>query len=57
MSKPSGFSYGWVVVAVGALMTCVGMGAMMSLMAERLRATYDGRSGQYERVEQAAYAR
>ena len=24
-------SYGWVVVAVGALMTCVGMGAMMSL--------------------------
>ena len=31
MSKPSGFSYGWVVVAVGALMTCVGFGAMLSL--------------------------
>ena len=25
------FSYGWVVVGIGALMTCVGMGAMMSL--------------------------
>ncbi|MDQ8727301.1 MFS transporter [Bradyrhizobium sp. LHD-71] len=24
-------SYGWVVVGVGALMTCIGMGAMMSL--------------------------
>ncbi len=23
--------YGWVIVAVGALMTCVGMGAMFSL--------------------------
>src|SRR6478735_9688042 len=25
------FSYGWVVVGTGALMTCVGMGAMLSL--------------------------
>jgi MFS family permease len=25
------FSYGWVVVGAGALMTCVGMGAMLSL--------------------------
>jgi MFS family permease len=25
------FSYGWVVVGIGALMTCIGMGAMMSL--------------------------
>ncbi len=25
------FSYGWIVVGIGALMTCVGMGAMMSL--------------------------
>src|SRR5262249_60769994 len=24
-------SYGWVIVAVGALMTCVGIGAMFSL--------------------------
>lgn len=24
-------SYGWIIVAVGALMTCIGMGAMMSL--------------------------
>jgi MFS family permease len=31
MSKSSGFSYGWVVVGVGALMTCIGMGAMLSL--------------------------
>jgi MFS family permease len=31
MSKSSGLSYGWVVVAVGALMTCVGFGAMLSL--------------------------
>ena len=29
--KPSTFDYGWVVVGVGALMTCIGMGAMMSL--------------------------
>ncbi len=25
------FSYGWIVVGIGALMTCIGMGAMMSL--------------------------
>ena len=25
------FSYGWIVVGAGALMTCVGMGAMLSL--------------------------
>jgi MFS family permease len=25
------FSYGWVVVGIGALMTCIGIGAMMSL--------------------------
>lgn len=31
MSKPSGFNYGWVVVGAGALMTCIGMGAMLSL--------------------------
>src|SRR6478736_6653202 len=31
MNKPSGFNYGWVVVGTGALMTCVGMGAMLSL--------------------------
>src|SRR6266481_1449304 len=31
MNKPSGFEYGWVVVGAGALMTCVGMGAMLSL--------------------------
>lgn len=31
MSKPSGFDYGWVVVAAGALMTCVGFGTMLSL--------------------------
>ena len=31
MSKSSGFSYGWVVVGAGALMTCVGFGAMLSL--------------------------
>ena len=31
MSKPSGFSYGWVVVGAGAMMTCVGFGAMLSL--------------------------
>src|SRR4249920_1392869 len=30
MSKP-GFNYGWIVVGAGALMTCVGMGAMLSL--------------------------
>src|SRR5258705_3615810 len=31
MSKSSGFSYGWIVVGAGALMTCVGFGAMLSL--------------------------
>jgi MFS family permease len=31
MSKSSGFDYGWIVVGAGALMTCVGMGAMLSL--------------------------
>src|SRR5258708_2482319 len=31
MSKALGFSYGWIVVGAGALMTCVGMGAMLSL--------------------------
>ena len=31
MSMPSRFNYGWVVVGAGALMTCVGMGAMLSL--------------------------
>ncbi len=25
------FNYGWVIVAVGALMTCVGFGSMFSL--------------------------
>jgi MFS family permease len=31
MSKASSFDYGWVVVAAGALMTCVGFGSMLSL--------------------------
>ena len=36
MSKPAGFSqssfsYGWIVVGAGALMTCVGFGTMLSL--------------------------
>jgi MFS family permease len=31
VSKPSRFEYGWIVVGAGALMTCVGMGAMLSL--------------------------
>ncbi|MCJ9734171.1 MFS transporter, partial [Bradyrhizobium sp. PRIMUS42] len=31
MSKPSSLDYGWVVVAAGALMTCVGFGTMLSL--------------------------
>ena len=31
MSRASGLNYGWVVVGAGALMTCVGMGAMLSL--------------------------
>ena len=31
LSKPSGFSYGWVVVGAGAMMTCIGFGAMLSL--------------------------
>ena len=31
MQKSSRFDYGWVVVAVGALMTCVGFGTMLSL--------------------------
>ena len=29
MGKSSEFSYGWVVVAVGALMTCVAFGSML----------------------------
>jgi MFS family permease len=31
MNKASRFDYGWVVVAAGALMTCVGFGSMLSL--------------------------
>src|SRR3954471_12701014 len=31
MSKPTSSSYGWVVVGAGAMMTCVGFGAMLSL--------------------------
>ena len=31
MGKPSRFDYGWVVVAVGALMTCIAFGSMLSL--------------------------
>src|SRR3954466_6496170 len=31
MGKPARFNYGWVVVAAGALMTCIGMGAILSL--------------------------
>jgi MFS family permease len=31
MSPSTRFDYGWVIVAVGALMTCVGFGTMMSL--------------------------
>jgi MFS family permease len=31
MGKSSGFSYGWIVVGAGALMTCVGFGSMLSL--------------------------
>ena len=30
-STPSRFDYGWVIVAAGALMTCVGFGTMLSL--------------------------
>jgi MFS family permease len=31
MTRTSGSAYGWVIVAAGALMTCVSMGAMFSL--------------------------
>ena len=31
MSKSQGFDYGWVVVGAGAMMTCIGFGAMLSL--------------------------
>ena len=31
MSKSRSFDYGWVVVGAGAMMTCVGFGAMLSL--------------------------
>ena len=31
MSKPTRFDYGWVVVAAGALMTCVSFGSVLSL--------------------------
>ena len=31
MTTSSRFDYGWVVVAAGALMTCVGFGTMLSL--------------------------
>jgi len=31
MSKSQNFNYGWVVVGAGAMMTCVGFGAMLSL--------------------------
>lgn len=31
MGRPSRFDYGWVVVAAGALMTCVGFGSILSL--------------------------
>src|SRR3954466_15115874 len=31
MSTSRNFDYGWVVVGAGAMMTCVGFGAMLSL--------------------------
>ena len=31
MTRVGGLSYGWIVVAAGALMTCISMGAMFSL--------------------------
>ena len=31
VSKAASFNYGWVIVAAGALMTCVGFGTMLSL--------------------------
>src|SRR3954447_12220837 len=31
MNKARSFNYGWVVVAAGALMTCIGFGTMLSL--------------------------
>ena len=31
MTRPSGPAYGWVIVAAGALMTCISMGSMFSL--------------------------
>ena len=31
MTRVGGLSYGWIVVAAGALMTCVSMGSMFSL--------------------------
>ena len=37
--------YGWVIVAIGALMGCVGMGSMFSLAAERVAAGDLGRRG------------
>jgi len=36
MGKSSEFSYGWVVVGVGALMTCVAFGSMLSLAVFRI---------------------
>src|SRR5690348_11841266 len=51
MSSSSKLNYGWVVVAVGALMTCVGFGTMMSLavflqpMSETMGWSHAGISG------------
>jgi MFS family permease len=51
MTKASRFDYGWVVVAAGALMTCVGFGTMMSLavflqpMSEAMGWSHAGISG------------
>jgi len=51
MNPSSRLNYGWVVVAVGALMTCVGFGTMMSLavflqpMSETMGWSHAGISG------------
>ena len=31
MTRVGGLSYGWIIVAAGALMTCISMGSMFSL--------------------------
>jgi MFS family permease len=57
MSKPSGFSYGWVRRGGGRLMTCVGFGTMLSLAVflQPISKTWAGRAAASRRRPRSTF--